>query len=354
MKFAIALPSALDSWKDVKLAEERGFTNAWFYDSQMLYSDVYVCMARAAEKTKTIALGTGVAIPSNRIAPVTAHSIGTIARLAPGRTILGVGAGFTGRNTMGLPPVPLAEVREYVETTRKLLRGEEALFRDGKHERWIRHLHPDRGYVNFSDPIPIYVAANGPKALKMTGEIADGWISTLASPEAFTASLQTVTQAAAAAGRPEERWETVQLTTACVLRPGETVRSKRVVERVGPFAIIALHALWEDSSITRGAPTPLQELGRRYRDEYVKARGVPADRAYLDVHEGHLIYLKPGEEEYLDEGLVRALTLTGAADEIVERIRALEKAGVTQIVIQVVNDGREMIEEFADQVIARY
>ncbi len=354
MDFAIALPSSLDSWKDVVLAEQRGFTHAWFYDSQMLYSDVYVSMARAAEKTRTIRLGTGVAIPSNRIAPVTAHSIGTIAALAPKRTLLGIGAGFTGRNTMGLPPVPLAEIRSYVEITRKLVRGEEALFREGERERWIRHLHPDRGYVNFADEIPIYLAANGPKALRLAGEIADGWISTLSTPEGFAASLATVTEAAAAAGRSQRTWPTVALTTACVLRDGETIRSKRVVDRVGPFAIVALHSLWEQSSITEGVPEPLLALGRRYREEFVERSGTPADRAYLKVHEGHLVYLKPGEEAYLDEGVVGALTLTGHADEIVARIKALEKAGLTQVAIQVVNDGRAMIEEFSERVIARY
>jgi len=354
MDFAIALPSSLDSWKDVVLAEERGFTHAWFYDSQMLYSDVYVCMARAAEKTRRIKLGTGVAIPSNRIAPVTAHSIGTIAALAPKRTILGVGAGFTGRNTMGLPPVPLGEIRSYVDTVRRLLRREEVLYREGKYERWIRHLHPDRGYVNFEDELPIYIAANGPKALKMTGEIADGWISLIAAPEVFAESLKAVKQAAAAAGRPDRKWETPLLTTGCVLRPGETIRSPRVVDRVGPFAIVALHALWEASAVMTGTEGPLQDVARRYREEYVEGSGTPPDRAYLKVHEGHLIYLKPGEEKYLDDDVMKSITLTGTADEIIGRLKALEKAGATQVAIQVVNDGKAMIEEFSEQVIARY
>ena len=96
MEFAIAYPAKTDAWKDLVIAEDNGFTHCWFYDSQMLYSDVYVTMALAAEHTKHIKLATGVAIPSNRIEPVTAHSIATINLLAPGRTILGVGTGFTG------------------------------------------------------------------------------------------------------------------------------------------------------------------------------------------------------------------------------------------------------------------
>src|SRR5216684_368364 len=145
MEFGIAYPARPDAWKDLVIAEDHGFTHAWFYDSQMLYSDVYVCLALAAEKTKRMKLGTGVAIPSNRIEPVTAHSIATINLLAPGRAVLGIGTSFTGRNTMGLPPVKLERIRAYVAMVRKLLRGEEVMYRDGKRDPAIRFLPPRTG-----------------------------------------------------------------------------------------------------------------------------------------------------------------------------------------------------------------
>ncbi|MGD1097966.1 MAG: LLM class flavin-dependent oxidoreductase, partial [Bryobacteraceae bacterium] len=123
MDFGIGFPSYIRAWEDVRRAEDYGFTHAWFYDSQMIYSDVYATMALAAEHTRRIKLGTLVAIPGNRIAPVTAHSIATINELAPGRAILGVGTGFTGRNVMGMPPIPLKTLREHVEVIRPLLQG---------------------------------------------------------------------------------------------------------------------------------------------------------------------------------------------------------------------------------------
>ena len=89
-------------------------------------------MALAAEHTRTMVLGTLVAVPSNRIAPVTASAIATINAIAPGRVILGLGTGFTARNTMGLPPVPVATLVEYVGQVRGLLAGEDVLFRVGK------------------------------------------------------------------------------------------------------------------------------------------------------------------------------------------------------------------------------
>lgn len=354
MEFAIAYPARPDAWQDLVVAEDHGFSHAWFYDSQMLYSDVYVCMALAAEKTTSLTLGTGVAIPGNRIAPVTAHSIATINQLAPGRVILGLGTGFTGRNTMGLPPLPLGALREQTEQCRALLRGEEVLYRDGQRQRWIKFLHPDRGYINLEDPIPIYIAANGPKALALTGELADGWITTLSDPDSFQKNLAQVQRGADTVGRQASALPNTMLTTSCVLQPGESAVAPRVLERVGPFALVALHALWERSAVAADLPPALQQLYQRYETEYVAGLRTPADRRYLEIHEGHLIYMKPGEEKYLDETLIRGFSLTGTGEDIIARLKALEAVGLKQITIQVVNDGREMIEEFSRQVIAKY
>jgi alkanesulfonate monooxygenase SsuD/methylene tetrahydromethanopterin reductase-like flavin-dependent oxidoreductase (luciferase family) len=354
MEFGISYPARPDAWKDLVIAEDHGFTHAWFYDSQMIYSDVYACMALAAEHTKTIKLATGVAIPSNRIAPVTAHSIATINLLAPGRAILGIGTGFTGRNTMGLPPVSLGRLREYVQMCRALLRGEEVLYHEGTRERWIRFLHQNHGYINLQDPIPIYLAANGPKALALTGEIADGWLTTLSDPESFKKNWARVEAGAKQSGRTLTDFPTVALSTGCVLRPGESPTSPRVVERIGPFSIVALHALWEQSAVAGDLPAPLRKLYERYDKEYVATLKTPADRRYLEIHEGHLIYLKPGEERYVDESLVRGFSLTGTGAEIIARIKALEAVGLKQVALQVVNDGQAMIEEFSREVIAKY
>ncbi|HXZ87159.1 MAG TPA: LLM class flavin-dependent oxidoreductase [Candidatus Binataceae bacterium] len=355
MEFGIAYPARPDAWKDLVIAEDHGFTQAWFYDSQMIYSDVYVCMALAAEHTKRIKLATGVAIPSNRIEPVTAHSIATINLLAPGRTVLGIGTGFTGRNTMGLPPIPLERLREYVTMVRKLLRGEEVIYRDGKRERAIRFLHQEHGYINVKDPVPIHIAADGPKALELVGEIGDGWLTVLSDPERFRQKFDSVKKGAARAGRSAADLRNAVLTSGCVLRDGESATSPRVIERMGPFAVVFLHALWEASAVASHLPPPLMSLWERYRDEYVAKMKTPENKRYLEVHEGHLIYMKPGEERYVDETLVRTMTLTGRGEEIVARLKALEAAGVKQVAIQVVYPyGREMIEDFSREVIAKY
>ena len=84
MQFGIAIPTAADSWRLVRRAEELGFSHAWFFDTQMLSADPFVAMAAAAMKTTRIKLGTGVLIPSNRIAPVAANAFASLNKLAPG------------------------------------------------------------------------------------------------------------------------------------------------------------------------------------------------------------------------------------------------------------------------------
>jgi alkanesulfonate monooxygenase SsuD/methylene tetrahydromethanopterin reductase-like flavin-dependent oxidoreductase (luciferase family) len=238
---------------------------------------------------------------------------------------------------------------------RRLLKGEEVMYRDGKRERAIRFLHQDHGYINLKDPVPIHLAADGPKALEMTGEIADGWITVLSDPERFRQKLDSVRKGAQRVKRSAANMPISVLTSGCVLRDGETATSPRVIDRIGPFAIVFLHALWEASAITANLQGPLQKLWERYRNEYVEKLKTPPDKRYLEIHEGHLIYMKPGEEKYVDETLIRTMTLTGRGEEIIARIKALEAAGLKQVAIQVVwPHGREMIEDFSREVIAKY
>jgi 5,10-methylenetetrahydromethanopterin reductase len=84
MKYSIAFASEVDSWRWVKRAEALGFHAAWFYDTQLLNPDVFVCMALAAHETSSIRLGTGVLVPSNRIEPVTANAVRQFESDCPG------------------------------------------------------------------------------------------------------------------------------------------------------------------------------------------------------------------------------------------------------------------------------
>ena len=355
MKFGLNSPARIDSWKDMTVAEDLGFTSVWFYDSQMLYSDIYATMTLVAEHTRHIRIGTGIAVPSNRIAPVTAHSIATINQMAPGRAMLGIGTGFTGRNMMGLPPVRLDDLREHVRICRALLRGEEVLYREGKRERWIRFMHPDRGYINIKQSIPIVIAAQGPRALEVAGEVGDGWMAPVCDVQVFKENFDAVKSAAKHAGRDVHNFNATMFAAACVLQPGESLTSARVLSQMGPMAAVALHALWETSAVAAQLPSSLRSIYEKYRDEYVAKLDLPADRRYLKVHEGHTIYVKPGEERFLTAEVIAAFSMTAPRERIIERIRELEAAGLDEIAFCIPNDGaRERIEELGREIVSRY
>src|SRR5512144_2564086 len=142
MDYGINLATAADSWKVVKRAEELGVTRAWFYDTQLLNAEIFVAMGAAAVQTSRIRLGTGVLIPSNRIAPVTASALASLNALAPGRVDFGVSTGFTARRTLGLGPVKLADLAEYVRVVQGLLAGETIEWTFEGRRRQIRFLNP--------------------------------------------------------------------------------------------------------------------------------------------------------------------------------------------------------------------
>ncbi|MDE0003795.1 MAG: LLM class flavin-dependent oxidoreductase, partial [Rhodospirillaceae bacterium] len=241
MDLGIAFPPYVAAWRDAEIAEANGFTHAWFYDSQLLYSDVYACMALVAERTRTLKLGTLVAVPTNRIAPVTASAAATINAIAPGRVVVGIGTGGTARNSMGLHPVTAGALARYAEQVRGLLKGEDVLFREGNAERWIRLLHRDRsrGYVNLDDPIEIHIAANGPRALRVAAVQGDGWITLVQRPESIARGFDTIGRVRGNGDRP---YTTVLHAGACVLREGERITSPRVVRRLGPAVVAPAQA----------------------------------------------------------------------------------------------------------------
>src|SRR5438552_15000170 len=99
MEFGVMVATKIDDWQLIKYAEDLGYDRAWIPDSQMIWSDCYATLALAAHNTSRIRLGTGVAIPGTRLAPVTAHAIASITRIAPRRAFPG---------TATAPPAPRA------------------------------------------------------------------------------------------------------------------------------------------------------------------------------------------------------------------------------------------------------
>ncbi len=124
MQISCAFPPSSDAVDHAVLAETLGYERAWFYDSPALYGDVWVTLARVAERTSRIGLGPAVLIPSLRHPMTQAAAIATVEQLAPGRVAVALGTGFTGRVTMGQSPLTWAYMERYIRQLRALLAGE--------------------------------------------------------------------------------------------------------------------------------------------------------------------------------------------------------------------------------------
>ena len=80
-----------------------------------------------------------------------------------------------------------------------------------------------------------------------------------------------------------------------------------------------------------------------------------AAHRHFRTHEGHYTYLHPGEAELIDAELVRATCLVGEADELIERIRELERGGLRELMFATgVDEKWRFSQEFARRVMARY
>ena len=346
MEYGIAVASTTESWRVVARAEELGFAEAWFYDTQLLNPDVFVCMALAAERTSRIRLATGVLIPSNRIAPVAANCLATLNRLAPGRIKLGVGTGFTGRRTMGLPAIKLAELREYLRVVQALLRGETVEWETEGLRRKIRFLNPDFGLINIDDPIPLAISAFGPKARRLAAELGAEWLNFGGAVETAVGALDDMKAAwrGAAVSRTPLA---VEFTLGCVLAPARppTARARRRrPERWSPPCSTDWSKPRARSAAGTAAARDRAALAA-YRTLYQSYR--PADARYLTLHRGHLMRLRPEEETLVTGDCCARWPGSGTETELRERVGALEAAGYTQIAIQVVEGHESAIEDWA-------
>jgi 5,10-methylenetetrahydromethanopterin reductase len=349
MDFGINLATSADSWKVVKRAEELGYARAWFYDTQMLNADMFVAMGAAAVQTSRIRLATGVLIPSNRIAPVAASALASLNALAPGRIDFGVSTGFTARRTMGLGPVTLDDMAEYIRIVQGLLAGDTLTWTFEGKRRKIRFLSPDLGVVNVEDPIPLHISALGPRGRQLTARLGAGWIYATGHMGSARAAIADMQGAWRSAGADPAARVATAFTGGCVLKDGEAFDSPRAKAQAGPHATIALHNLVEVEefgNMGRSVPPALAPLLERYRQIYLKYE--PADARYLSNHRGHLMVLRPEEHEVCTADLIRTMTFTETTPALRDRIRELRAAGYNHFAISIRHGHAQTLEEWAD------
>src|SRR5947207_3573064 len=153
-------------WADLtKLAEAQGFEYAWLFDSHVLWQEVYPIFTLMAAATERIKIGPCVTNPATRDPTVTASALATLQEISGGRMVMGIGRGDSARRVIGQRPITLERLETTCRQIRDLAAGREIDYYGTPTQlKWA------------SGELPIWVAAYGPKALRLAGRVADGVI----------------------------------------------------------------------------------------------------------------------------------------------------------------------------------
>ena len=305
-------------------------------------------MGAAAVKTSRIRLGTGVLVPSNRIAPVTANALASLNQLAPGRIDFGIGTGFTARRAMGLNAMRLADMTRYIEVVLALLAKETVEMDFDGQTRKIRFLNADDGLINTRDAIALHISAYGPRSRALTAAFGAGWLNFVGDVSSGVTALQAMHTAWEDAGRTEGTLSATAFALGCVLEVNEPFDSPRAMAQAGPRAAVTLHRAadealsgWQNTSTTlpsfADSVASYVELAQTFE---------PADARYLTNHQGHLMFVKPEERPFITAELIRDTSFTATESELIARIGDLRDAGYTQFTVQLTPGQEAAIEDW--------
>ncbi|MEV6490780.1 TIGR03842 family LLM class F420-dependent oxidoreductase, partial [Actinoplanes sp. NPDC051633] len=184
-------PPALGVVELAKKAEQAGFSHVWTFDSHVLWQEPFVVYSKILSETSSVMVGPMVTNPGTRDWTVIASQFATLNEMYGNRTVCGIGRGDSALRVIGLPPNSLAQLRESIGVIRGLANGEKVTVRDRELQfTWAPESR-----------LEVWVAAYGPKALALTGEVGDGYILQLADPDIAEWMIKAVRSAAEKAGR---------------------------------------------------------------------------------------------------------------------------------------------------------
>lgn len=315
--------------------EAAGFDGAGILDSQLLCRDVFVTMAVAATKTSRLNLFSAVTNPFSRHASVLASAMQSVEELAPGRIQCIIGSGYTSASTIGRKPATLAQMRSTICTMKDLLAQRTVDFQGT----------PGRLTFASGRPIPIIMAASGPKAVELAGEVADGVLLLVGyTPGIVEIVLDRLAQGAKRSGR---RLEDLDIIWA--VRTGTASTTEEARRQARPIAvhwgILGWGAQWLKES---GFTVPHFDIPQAVYDIY-------PDLAHARNWEEAIAATSFVPDEVIGQ-LCDALGLVGTPEYCAQHIMDLTKAGVTKLYLmpfQTFSPPQQEIDAFRDVVFPR-
>lgn len=330
MRFGLTLvPDDSRALGDVaRLMEDRGYALLGLGDSQSVFRELYVSLTACALATTRLRLGPTVTNPITRHPAVTASAIATLDELSGGRAFLGVGSGDSAVYNLGQRLTSLETLRRTLVTLKTLMRGEPADF-EGRaiHTRWITR------------PVPLWIAAEGPRTLELAGELCDGVIvGTGLTPEVIDDSLACLARGARKAGRALEDLDVWWFAKGNLA----DTRARAVADIKMALAASANHGFrvtLEGKHVPPEHHEAIRELQRRYAFHQHEHLGATANARLTD---------ELGLTAYLAE----RFAIAGTPDECAAKVERLRRLGVSQLLITaIVPDRVRFVRDFADHVM---
>ena len=296
-----------------KLAEQHGFEYVWTFDSHLLWQEPYVIYSQILNETHRVKVGPMVTNPATRDWTVTASLYATLNEMYGNRTIMGIGRGDSAVRVTNGAPTTLKALRESIHVIRELANSRPVEY-NGAELRFP---------WSVGSELDVWVAAYGPLALKLTGEVGDGFILQLADLDIAEWMIKTVRAAAENVGRdPDE----IAFCVAAPMYIGDDWQHMRDQCRwfggmVGNHVADIVSKYGADSSV----PTALTD--------YIK------DREGYDYNE----HGRAGNSHtaFVPDEIVDRFCLLGTADEHIEKLKKLKDIGVTQFAGYLQHDNKE-------------
>jgi len=294
-----------------KQAEAAGFDYAWLFDSHVLWRDPYPLLTLMAQATTRLRLGTCVTNPATREPSVTASVLATLNELSGGRMDLGIGRGDSARRVLGKPPTSMKDLEEAVHVIRALVEG-----RSVEYEGTMLELTWASG-----GRLPVWIAGYGPVALKLTGRIADGSMLQIGDPDLIRWFVSQVRDGAVLAGRD----------------PGSVKVMAAAPAHIGDLADGRDRTRWFPALVSNHVVDLVNKYPREDLPEelttYVRTR-----EGY-DYH--HHAEVGSDNATFVTDEIVDRFCLVGSAENHLVRLRELERAGVNQFNLYLMNGNEE-------------
>jgi probable F420-dependent oxidoreductase len=332
MDFGVVLQNDPPAWRVVELARQAellGFTHVWTFDSHLLWQEPYVVYSQILANTKRVTVGPMVTNPATRDWTVTASLFATLNDMFGNRTICGIGRGDSAVRVINGAPVTLAMLRESIGVIRALGNSEQADYKGNKLQfPW-----------STGSKLPIWVAAYGPKALALTGEVADGFILQLADPDITAWSIAAVRKSAADAGRDPSS------VKICVAAPAYVTDGSDAHLGHGRD-----QCRWFGGMVGNH----VADIVGRYGSD---GGAVPqALSEYIAGREGY-DYNQHGKAgnphtSFVPDEVIDRFCLIGPVEKQVERLQELESLGVDQFALYLQHDAKsETLALYGDKVL---